>query len=212
MSKQKIKYIPYFPIIGLAIYLVLFVLAAFQYPGGSYNEPTNISGYSFFHNFLCDTMNPITESGQINTARPLAISAHLTLSFIMISFFFILPKIFSEQNKNTKYIGLFGMLSMVLFIFMFTEYHDLFVITTAVFGSLAFIALIRELKTYDNKNFKILTYFVFAISVIVFITYQTKIGFYYTPILQKTAFFIDATIVVWTALLVIKKNKVEVIN
>lgn len=207
LTKFNLKYLAYFPIIGLAIYLVLSVVAATLYPGGSYNEPYNTLGYSFFDNFFCDVMNATTESGLENEARPLAIISHLLLSLIMIVFFYILPEIFEKPTRNTKIIRYSGVIGMVLFIFMFTKYHNYLVVTTAIFGTLAFLALLQELKKYANKGFKILTLCVLAISVIVFFTYQTRIGFYYTPILQKTAFFIDAALVVWTSVLVIKKSK-----
>ena len=117
----------------MILYVILFVITAILYPGGSYAELDNVTHYSFFHNFMCDTMDEITKSGQKNTARSVGIVAHLVLSFGMICFFYILPEVFSKVNRNTKFMRFFGMLSMVLFCFMFTELHDVLVVTTAVF-------------------------------------------------------------------------------
>ena len=106
MNKFETKYLPYFPIIGLGLYIIVYTFAVSAYPGGSINYP-NANGYSFFHNLLCDAMDPITQSGSINGARFMAIISHIILSLTMISFFYILPKIFPVKNRNTKLIAYF---------------------------------------------------------------------------------------------------------
>jgi len=206
MNKFNIKYLPYIPIFGLGIYVIVFIIAASAYPGGSINYP-KANAYSFSHNFLCDTMNPINEDGKINGARFMAIIAHLILSFTMICFFYLLPKIFDVKNHNTKLIALFGITAMTIFILMFTPYHDSIVNFTAVFGTIALIPFFIELKHFTNKGYKQLAYLCFGLSIIVFLSFVTKIGFYYLPLLQKITFGFDAWWVIWTCLIVIKKNK-----
>ena len=201
----KKKY-PYFPIIGMAGYLVFFAIATTKYPGGSINDIAT-EGYSFFHNFLCDLMLPITESGTVNAARPIAIFSHLLLSFTMISFFYILPEIFSYTNRNTRLVRGFGVLTMVIFIFMFTDYHDLIVTLTGVFGTVALVPFFMELMKYEGKSLRLLAFVCFGLSVIVFISFQTKIGFYYLPFLQKITFLFDAWWVIWVSLLVVEKKR-----
>ena len=203
------KYLPYFPIFGLGLYIVAFAFAASTYPGGSINQP-HANGYSFYHNFLCDTMNPITQSGIINNARFLAIISHLILSFTMITFFYILPKIFNVKNRNTILIASFGIASMTVFIFMYTEYHDLIVTITGILGTIALIPFFIELQNFKNKGLKQLAYLCYALSIIVFFIFETKIGFYYLPFIQKITFGLDASWVVWSCLIVIHKNKASV--
>ncbi|MBJ2173072.1 hypothetical protein JBL43_02405 [Aureibaculum sp. A20] len=210
MNKFDTKYLPYFPIFGLGLYLIVFYFAASAYPGGSYNYPNANNGYSFSNNFLCDAMNPITESGAINNARPIAIISHLILSLTMISFFYILPKVFNEKNRNTQLITYFGIASMTALLFMFTPYHDLMVTFTGVLGTMAMIPLFIELRRFKNKGLKRLMYFCFTLSIIVFLSFQTKIGFYYLPFLQKITFAIDTWWVVSSCLFVINKNRAAV--
>ena len=205
-TRSKTKYLPYFPIIGMVLYTIIFTFAASAYPGGSINHP-KADAYSFYHNFLCDVMNPITQSGRINNARSLAVISHLILSFTMISFFYILPKMFPEKNRNTKLIAYFGIATMTVFIFMYTEYHDLIVTITGVIGTIALIPFFIELHKYKNKGLKQLAYLCYALSIIVFFIFVTKIGFYYLPFLQKITFAVDAWWVIWTCLIVINKNK-----
>ncbi len=206
MNKFTTKYLPYFPIFGIGLYIAIFTIAASQYPGGSTNLP-HANGYSFFHNLLCDAMDPITKNGSVNNARFIAVISHLILSFTMISFFYILPKIFLVKNRNTKLISFFGITTMTVFIFMSTKYHDLIVTITGVLGTIALIPLFIELHRYENKRLKYLVYFCYLMSIIVFLIFETKIGFYYLPIIQKITFGIDALWVIWTCLIVINNNR-----
>ncbi len=204
--KYFTKYLPYFPIVGLGLFVFVYIYAINGYPGGSYNNPDAI-GYSFFDNFLCDAMDPITKSGMVNNSRKIAIIAHLILSITMIIFFYLLPKVFPSKNINTKLIRYFGVASMVVFIFMYTSYHDLMVTLTGILGCIALVPLFIELHKYKNKRLRQLAYLSFSLSLLVFFSYETKIGFYYLPFLQKITFFLDAFFVLWTCNIVINNNK-----
>ena len=200
------KYTPYFPIVGMAIYIILFAYTATLYPGGSVNEPLATS-HSYFHNFLCDLMNPTGANGVENVARPFAIIAHLILSFTMISFFYILPEIFHHQNRNTRMVRGFGMFTMTVFILMYTSYHDLIVTLTGIFGTIALIPFFIEIHHYKGNRLRQLAYACFAMSIIVFISFQINIWFYILPVLQKITFVLDAIWVIWVSLIVLKKHK-----
>ena len=194
----------------MAVYLILFTTAASFYPGGSDNLPNAENGYSFFHNFLCDTNNKFSHSGIKNTGQSIAVIAHLVLSFTMMSFFYVLPGIFPHKNRNTKFIRIFGVLAMAIFAFMYQEeLHDMVVTLTGIFGSMAFVPIFIELVKYKNKPFKVLTYVVYAMSLTLYLGFETKVGIYYMPFLQKFVFMVDAALVVWSALIVIKKNKTQ---
>lgn len=206
MKNFKTKYLPYFPIVGLALYTILFTYAATFYPGGSTNHPDE-KGYSFFHNLLCDAMDPITKGGMKNDARFLATIAHFILSATMICFFYLLPKVFPVKNLNTKLTAWFGMATMTVFVLMSTKYHDATVLLTGIFGTIAMIPFFIELHRYKNKGYKEIVIFSFAMSIVCFLIFETKIGIYYLPILQKFTFGLDSIWVIWTCLLVLKKNK-----
>jgi len=197
---------PFIPIYGMGVYLIVFTIAAIFYPGGSFNYP-NASGYSFFHNFLCDTMLPITPSGVENPARTIAVISHLVLSFTMIMFFYILPEIFSVQNRNTKIIRWFGMLTMSIFILMYTPYHDYIVTITGILGTFALLPFFIELYRYSDKGLIRLAYLCYAFSIVVFFIFETKLGYFYLPFLQKITFFLDAWWVIWVSLIVVRKRQ-----
>lgn len=209
MKKGLFSAYPYFPIIGLGLYLVVFPIAVSMYPGGSINVPKDI-GYSFLHNFLCDVLNPTTPTGVVNAARPLAIVSHLLLSFAMISFFYLLPEIFQQKNSNTRLIRTFGMLTMTVFIFMYTPYHDEIVTATGILGTIALIPFFIEVQRYHDVRLRRLAYICYVLSIIVFFIFETKIGFFYLPFLQKITFVFDAWWVIWVSLIVMAKHQESV--
>ena len=189
----------------MGAYLIVFTFAAQAYPGGSENIPHDL-GYSYFHNFLCDAMLPFTPSGIQNPARHLATISHIILSGTMILFFFLLPMIFDWTNRNTAIIRYVGMLTMAVFIFMYTDNHDHIVTATGVLGTVALIPFFLEMKRYPSGGLKTLAYICFVLSIIVFVSFETKIGFYYLPLIQKVTFIFDAWWVIWVSLIVMKKN------
>ena len=207
MNNKIRKAIPYIPIYGMGIYLIVFTIAALAYPGGSFNHP-NASGYSFFHNFLCDAMLPVSPGGAHNPARAMAVISHLVLSITMITFFYILPEIFPVKNYRTQMIRWFGVLTMTVFIFMYTPFHDHIVTATGILGTFALIPFFMELHRYPGKPLKNLAYLCYALSIIVFFIFQTKIGYYYLPFLQKITFVVDAWWVIWVSMIVIRKRLV----
>lgn len=211
MNQSIQRYIPYIPIVGMGLYLAVFIIAAMDYPGGSENIPSAV-GYSFFNNFLCDVMNPTTHGGSYNPARLIAIISHLILSVTMITFFYLLPELFSWNNLNTKVTRYVGMLTMTVFVFMYTPLHDHIVTATGVLGTVALIPFFISMKKYPNGGLKSLAYLCFVLSIVVFFIFETKIGYYYLPFLQKITFFFDALWVIWVSIIVIKKNQVLVLE
>ena len=156
---------------------------------------------------MCDTNNEFTHSGLKNNGKVLANLAHIVLSLTMMSFFYVMPNIFNHSNRNTKLIKILGVLAMAIFTFMYQEeLHDLVVTLVGVFASMAFLPIFIELVKYKNRPFKILTYIVFIMSLALYLGFETKVGIYYMPFLQKFVFMVDATLVYWTAIIVIKKN------
>ena len=209
MKRFITNQITYVPTFGLVLYLIIYSYSATKYPGGSDNFP-EATAYSFNHNLLCDTMTVLTPGGTINTAKPSAIVAHLILGFTMITFFLVLPKVLPERNTNTKRLELFGVASMTVFLFMFTDYHNLIVTITGVLGTIAMVFFFIELRPLKNQAFKLLSYLCFTLSIVVFIMFESKFGYYYLPFVQKVAFGLDGLWVVWACNIVKRKNRFSV--
>ncbi len=207
MKRAVLRYYTYFPIVGLVGFLVLFVIATTLYPGGSLYD-MNAKGHSYIHNYICDLMSLNLPEGTVNRARPYAVVAHLLLSFGMVSFFYILPEIFDRWNTNTRLVRILGMLTMTIFVFMYSSYHDTVVFITGIIGCAALIPFFIELYSYQRyKGMQVLAYICAILSILVFISYETKIGSYYTPLLQKITFVFDAIWVIWVSIIVSSKHR-----
>lgn len=102
------------------------------------------------------------------------------------------------------------MCTMAVFIFMFTRYHDLIVTITGILGTLALIPFFLELRYYGNNRLKQLAWLCFLLSIVVFFIFETKLGFYYLPFLQKIAFVLDAFWVIWVSMIVFRKNRQDI--
>ena len=95
---------------------------------------------------------------------------------------------------------------MTVLLFMFTSYHDLIVTITGILGTIAMVFFFIELRSLENQGFKLLSYLCFALSIVVFIMFESKYGYYYLPLVQKVAFGVDALWVIW-ACTIVKRNR-----
>src|SRR5262245_61394697 len=59
MSKAAAFAVP----VLLTAFVGLYLAAAWQYPGGTWEEPTRV-GHSFLFNYYCDLMRPVALNGQ----------------------------------------------------------------------------------------------------------------------------------------------------
>jgi len=200
--KSKLHYLP---LIGIVSYVVLYTIADRFYAGGA-------EQFTFTGNLLCDMMGEESDKGFLNDARYIAITGHVLLSIGMITFFYLLPRIFSVSNLNTTLFQAIGMLSMITFIFLSTNRHDFFVTVTGSLGVLALIPLSLEyikLDSFYQSGFSLLC---IACSLIVFFSYETKMGLEYLPAFQKVVFGLDTIWVLWVCLQVRSQQKLAAIK
>jgi hypothetical protein len=206
MKNNIYRYLNYLPIAGLILFCFFYAYAAFIFPGGSYTKP-NAQQYSFFHNLICDTMDVITINGTPNNARSVAVISHVILSISVGLFYLILPKIFTTKSFATKFISIGGMITMTVFAFMFTDFHDEIVVLTAVLGSITMVPFFFKLNELKQVNYRMFAYFGFSLSILVFVMFILNMGLFYLPFIQKIAFISDAIWVIWTCLIVSKNTK-----
>ena len=195
------------PVIGIVLYAIIYSYAVTFFPGGSASYP-NAIGFSYMHNLLCDAMDYKTIANVINPARPIAGFGHVILSIAMIIFFYLLPKVFTKPPKHKKIIRVFGMISMISFIFLSSNYHDFMVNVTAFFGTIAMFFYLYHLRKMDNTAYKIVAFVSFGMSFLVFLSFVTKVGIYYLPAFQKITFLADVVWVLYTCF-IIHKNETK---
>lgn len=175
------------PIAGMIIFVIFYIIAACQYPGGSYAFP-NETGFNLKDNYLCDLLDAQTINGLQNTARTYARAALAILCFSLILLWILLPKLFTVKNKRQIIMSIAGILSMVITLFLASEVHDIIIRIAGIFGTLALILAVFEL--YNDRY--VMLFFLGIICLVLFLTnyyiYETELLLYTLPLIQKITF------------------------
>jgi len=123
--------------LGVCIFIVLYFVAAYFYPGGSQADKT-VKNFSWLNNYWCDLLSEQAKNGQDNTARPIAIISWLILCFSLLVFWYFLPELFFINSKIKNVIRFCGVIAMLIAMFLFTHLHDVVIHAASLFGLIAF--------------------------------------------------------------------------
>ena len=175
------------PLLGMLIFLILYVVAALNYPGGSWKVPDS-SGFSFWNNYLCDLLDEYAVNGMLNDARYFARAALAFLCSAILLLWFMLPRLFPSPGINKTIMWLSGIFALGTTYFLSSGTHDLTLRIAGVFGIVAFIACLIEL--FRARFYKL--FLVGVLSVVIFvinyIIYETGIFIRALPLIQKFTF------------------------
>ena len=183
------------PIFGSLVFIALYIIAAFFYPGGSETNKTAI-GYSLTNNYWCNLLNDSAINGQQNTAKPIAVTAMIILCLALSTFWIFFPRQIRTGKIQMHIIQTSGTAAMLCSLFLLTNInHDLVV---NVASSLGFIATIGALICLYQAKWNWL--FAFGIFNIILVglnnyLYYTKGMMIYLPVVQKISFL---SFLVWT--------------
>lgn len=138
---MRLKY--HLPVLGIAVALCLFVVAASSYPGGATDSASTV-GYSWSHNFICSLFAPQALNGAANPARYIAILAMLFLCVSLgIMFKIISMKVGSRPHRKAIEIG--GIGAAVYSLLVVTPMHNLMVDIGLLFSLVALSAAAHAL-------------------------------------------------------------------
>lgn len=185
------------PVFGTFIFLILYIISANLYPGGSQVNKNSI-GFSWANNYWCNLMYKNAVNGKINPARPFALTGMVILCST-ISFFWIVFPHKVKTNKIGKYIIQFsGSISMTFSLFLYTNQHDKMIITAGFFGVIAlfgtFISLYK-IKWYGLFSLGIINLLLLGLNNYV---YHIEELIIYLPIIQKISFL---TFLIWICII-----------
>ncbi len=181
------------PIFGAILFIVLYIAAAFLYPGGSQADKHSV-GFSIANNYWCNLLGEKAINGQPNTAKPVALTGMFVLCFTLSLFWMLFTK-YSNISKRLKLvIRVAGLLSMSTAFLLFTGlHHDTITNLASAFGLLAtvgtFVALYR-LKWYKLFVFGLVNIVLVALNNYV---YYSKGMIVYLPVIQKISFAVFLT-------------------
>lgn len=202
MSTKNNK-LTFFTTFGIIIFPFLFLYAASLYPGGSQADPNSI-GYDWVNNYWCNLLNVYGGNGELNPARPYAISAMILLCASLAAFFYNFPKYLPVNAFWNKTIQITGILSMLSAAFIFTEYHDLMTMIASFFGLVVLIGIILGLRKNKQTKFIRTALGCIALLAINNYIYYTQHFLTYLPVLQKITF---GVILIWIGSLNVRCGK-----
>jgi hypothetical protein len=184
------------PIAGTLIFVLLYVVATFYYPGGS-NANKATLGFDWLNNYWCDLTGQFAKNGEVNSARPIALTAMLILCSTLAVFWFYVPRLFSD-NKFNQIIRYAGIASMTVGGFLFTDFHDTVINVAGTLGIVAMTGVFIGL--YRNNLTKLFGYGVFCLGIMLFnyFVYETSFLLSFLPIIQKATFVL---LLVWICLI-----------
>ena len=191
------------PIVGIVLFVVLYVFSSLLYPGGSQADLSSI-GFDWVNNYWCNLMNEKGMNGQLNPARPYAITAMIILCSGLMVFFIQFANAYCKNIKWKTLVITSGIISMSLAMLVFTEYHDLMTMISSFFGLFTVIGIIREVYFSSMVIYKYSGVLCLLLLGINNYLYYSKDLIEVLPMLQKITF---GVVLLWIAGLNIKMVK-----
>lgn len=193
------------PLYGIGIFILLYLIAAYLYPGGSQADQFS-KGFSWLNNYWCDLLHDKAKNGMKNQAKPFAIVAMVVLCVSLSAFWSAIPYHLSSKKSTQLAIQCTGIASMVIALFLFTSYHDMVI---NISSALALVSMIITLQLLFKKRMFLL----FATGVFCLLlcalnnyVYYTAHLIVYLPVVQKISFL---TFLLWFWLVARKGYKKE---
>jgi hypothetical protein len=193
LGKQKSIWL-LLPFFGTLLFVTLYVIATFFYPGGSQADK-NSTGFSWADNYWCNLLNEPAINGQHNPAKPIAMTGMLILCLSLSYFWFLFPRHVNVGKFVKSSIQISGAVAMTIAFFLFANIdHDMVINSASIFGLIATIGTFIGL--YKVRWYGLLTigFFIILLVGLNNYFYNNKALMVYLPIVQKISF---ATFLVW---------------
>ena len=194
------------PVIGSILFVILYVIAALLYPGGSGIDKTAI-GYSWTDNYWCNLLSEKAINGRTNTARLIAIAAMFILCLSLSAFWILFPALTQLKKYHRLLIQAAGTVCMLSSVLLLTSIdHDIAINTSSAFGLIAIIGTLIALYQLKWKRLFVIGLFDLLLVALNNYLYHSN-EMMYLPIVQKFSFL---SFLVWFCLIDLKlyRNKV----
>lgn len=175
------------PVFGILLFGLLYIAAALYYPGGSQVDQHSI-GFSWINNYWCNLLNEKAINGQHNGGRPIALAGMVILCLSLSLFWFLFPRYIHFGMQTRVMIQLSGTLSMMIAIFLFTNFHDAITYVASFIGLIAVVGTfigLYKIKWFGLFRFGILNMLLVGLNNYL---YYTKGMIIYLPVIQKITF------------------------
>lgn len=183
------KIILLLPFLAIGAFIVLYILAAYYYPGGNDADKSQI-GFDILQNYWCDLLGGQAKNGAPNPSRPIAIVAMIILFSGLAVFWYHVPDLFSGNQSSNRIIRWCGVISMLTATLLFTPFHDPVINIAGAFGVISFVTTFIALYRYQYINVLALGIIALLMCFINYIIYFSGNFIFLLPVFQKIAFLI----------------------
>lgn len=189
------------PLWGFVLFSLMYIIAAYLYPGGSADDPVS-KGFSIRHNYWCNLLNDPAINGEPNPGKIFAIAGMVFLSSGLIVFWYSLPVFLNGSKLIGKALRFSAALTAVFIGLLPGPWsHDM--ITNLASGT-GLIAVICTLILLKNCHW----WFLFSFGIVNILLVALNNYFYYStdlirylPVLQKVSFL---SFIMWLVAIVIR--------
>lgn len=175
------------PVLGMLAFLVLTVLAAIRYPGGSYSFPDSRE-FSLSHNYLCDLLDGRAIGGTLN---PGSLYARWGLGLLCAGLAYLwyhLPRLFAMGTVRKAWLRWSGLLTFVSLAFLGTDTHDPVVRIAGLLGVSALGILLVALHRAGYHMLFTIGIIAAGLLLLNITMYETGWQRGYLPLVQKLTF------------------------
>ena len=197
-SKKRIWLL--FPVYGVIVFCILYIIATYYYPGGSQNN-LNGKGFSWLHNYWCNLLMENAINSKPNPAKPIALAASFILSSTLILFWFIFSHVAGFKKWQSIIIRAAALLCVITAIFLFTKQHDVVLVLACVFALVPLTATFIGLRRMKWYKLLLLGIFNAVLVGLNNVLYYGNGLLKYLPIVQKVTFVF---FLLWICLISIK--------
>lgn len=199
-TKEILQSWMFIPIIGIILFIILFVIAANFYPGGS-NVNRTKEGFDWINNYWCDLFSKTAKNGESNPGRIYGLTGIILLFSSLAVFWYYLPQFFHERKLNTYIIRYTGSISMFILIFVFTRFHDSVIGIGSTISAIPMAATLNELKKNRLKTLYFSGWLCIFLLLLNFFIYITNWSVAILPFLQKITLLL---FLIWISLIALK--------
>lgn len=177
----------YIPVLAMALFVVLYIVSALNYPGGSWNDPS-YQGFSFWNNYLCDLLDTNAVNGESNPARYWSRAALAILCAGLFYLWYHLPILFAERNRGVRLMWWAGLLAFCSTLFLSADTHDISVWVSGIVGTIALVSLIVVLVRNSYVSLYPLGMVCVGVFIVNYGIYESRFGIAILPAFQKLTF------------------------
>jgi hypothetical protein len=185
--------------------VLLYFLATLYYPGGSH--PDHLSrGFSWTSNYWCNLVDYKAINGEINQARPMAMSAMIILCLSLGVFWNFFPLMYSVKAWVQSLTRFSGLAAMLTGMFLGTLNHDWVINVASVLGSIGALGLIYITRKFHWQWLYALGLVNIGLIIMNRVIYDTELLWKYLPIIQKLTF---VSVLLWIWMLALRSRHVK---